>query len=78
MSPYALEDWFMWVAAFASLFYFLIGIVSLLGHKLWRVFHAAAMLDRYVADVWIVEYKYTAAGFSAASLSIAGCLGYYS
>ena len=44
LSPYALEDWFMWVAAFASLFYFLIGIVSLLGHKLWRVFHAAAML----------------------------------
>ena len=44
LSPYALEDWFMWVAMFASLFYFLIGIVSLLGHKLWRVFHAAAML----------------------------------
>ena len=42
--PYALEDWFMWVAAFASLFSFLIGIVSLLGHKLWRIFHAVAML----------------------------------
>ena len=44
LSPYALEDWFMWVAAFASLFSFLIGIVSLLGHKLWRIFHAVAML----------------------------------
>lgn len=42
-SAYALEDWFMWAAAFASLLYFLIGIVSLLGHKLWRIFHAAAM-----------------------------------
>ena len=44
LPAYALEDWFMWVAAFASLLYFLIGIVSLLGHKLWRVFHVAAML----------------------------------
>ena len=44
LSPYALEDWFMWVAAFASLFSFLIGIVSLLGHKLWRIFHVVAML----------------------------------
>lgn len=43
-SVYALEDWFMWVATFASLLYFLIGIVSLLGHKLWRIFHAVAML----------------------------------
>lgn len=44
VSPYALEDWFMWVAAFASLLYFLIGIVSLLGHNLWRIFHVLAML----------------------------------
>lgn len=44
LTPYALEDWFLWVATFASLLYFLIGIVSLLGHKLWRVFHAVAML----------------------------------
>ena len=43
-AAYALEDWFMWVATFASLLYFLIGIASLLGHKLWRVFHAVAML----------------------------------
>lgn len=44
LSAYALEDWFMWVATFASLFSFLIGIVSLLGHKLWRIFHVVAML----------------------------------
>ena len=44
LSPYALEDWFLWIATFVSLLYFLIGIVSLLGHKLWRLFHAVAML----------------------------------
>lgn len=44
MSPHVLEDWFLWVATFAALLYFLIGIVSLAGHKLWRVFHAAAMV----------------------------------
>ncbi len=38
------EDWFLWVATFAALFYFLIGIVSLAGHKLWRAFHVLAML----------------------------------
>ena len=43
LPAYALEDWFMWVATFASLLYFLTGIVSLLGHKLWRIFHAVAM-----------------------------------
>lgn len=44
LSPAALEDWFLWAAMSAAVFYFLIGIVSLLGHKLWRVFHAAAMV----------------------------------
>lgn len=44
LSPAALEDWFLWVAMFASVLYFFIGIVSLLGHKLWRVFHAVAMV----------------------------------
>jgi predicted ferric reductase len=43
-SPAALEDWFLWVAMFAAALYFLIGIVSLLGHRLWRVFHAVAMV----------------------------------
>lgn len=42
-SPYALEDWFLWVATFASLLYFFIGIASIFRHTLWRVFHAAAM-----------------------------------
>ncbi len=44
LAPYALEDWFLWVVTFASLLYFFIGIVSILGHRLWRVFHALAML----------------------------------
>lgn len=44
LSPAALEDWFLWVAMFASVLYFFIGIVSILGHKLWRVFHAVAMV----------------------------------
>ncbi len=44
VSPAALEDWFLWVAMFAAVLYFLIGIVSLLGHRLWRVFHAVAMV----------------------------------
>ena len=44
LSPYALEDWFVLVATFASLLYFLVGTVSLLGHKLWRIFHVVAML----------------------------------
>ena len=44
LSPYVLEDWFLWVVTFAALLYFLIGIVSVLGHKLWRIFHAVAML----------------------------------
>lgn len=44
LSPAALEDWFLWVAMFASVLYFFIGIVSLLGHRLWRVFHAVAMV----------------------------------
>lgn len=44
LSPAALEDWFLWVAMFAAVLYFLIGIVSILGHKLWRVFHAVAMV----------------------------------
>lgn len=44
LSPAALEDWFLWVAMFASVLYCFIGIVSLLGHKLWRVFHAVAMV----------------------------------
>jgi len=29
---------------FVSVLYFFIGIVSILGHKLWRVFHAVAMV----------------------------------
>ncbi len=37
-------DFFLWVATSAALLYFLIGIVSILGHKFWRIFHAAAML----------------------------------
>lgn len=44
LSTYTPEDCFLWVATFASLFYLLIGIVSLLGHKLWRIFHVVAML----------------------------------
>lgn len=44
VSPAAPEDWFLWVAMFAAALYFLIGIVSLLGHRLWRVFHAVAMV----------------------------------
>lgn len=44
LSPSALEDWFLWVAMFASVLYFFIGIVSLLGHKLWRVFHGVAVV----------------------------------
>ena len=44
LSPAALEDWFLWVAMFAAVLYFLIGIVSIFGHKLWRVFHAVAMV----------------------------------
>ncbi|OGX27627.1 MAG: hypothetical protein A2705_03855 [Omnitrophica WOR_2 bacterium RIFCSPHIGHO2_01_FULL_52_10] len=44
LSPSALEDWFLWVAMFVSVLYFLIGVVSLFGHKLWRVFHAVAMV----------------------------------
>ncbi len=44
LSPYSVEDWFLWVATLTALLYFLIGIASLLGHKLWRVFHAVALL----------------------------------
>ncbi len=44
LSPSAPEDWFLWVAIFAAVLYFLVGIASLLGHKLWRVFHAVAMV----------------------------------
>jgi hypothetical protein len=34
-----LDHLFIVVAAFAALFYLFIGIVSLLGHKFWRLFH---------------------------------------
>lgn len=44
LSSSAPGDWFLWVATFAALLYFLIGIVSILGHKLWRIFHVGAML----------------------------------
>ncbi|HCI45537.1 MAG TPA: hypothetical protein DE315_08435 [Candidatus Omnitrophica bacterium] len=44
LSPSSLEDWFLWVAMVASALYFFIGIASLAGHKLWRVFHAVAMV----------------------------------
>lgn len=37
--PGLLDNLFIAVAAFAAFFYLLVGIVSLLGHKLWRLFH---------------------------------------
>lgn len=37
--PGLIDNLFIAVAAFAASFYLLVGIVSLLGHKLWRLFH---------------------------------------
>ncbi|GEM_PF-2909670 len=44
LNSYALEDRFLFAATVASLLYFVVGIVSLLGLRLWRVFHVAVML----------------------------------
>lgn len=44
LSPHSADDWFLWVATFASLFYLLVGIVALLGHRLWKMFHYVAAL----------------------------------
>ncbi|MBI5415683.1 MAG: hypothetical protein HZA29_02600 [Candidatus Omnitrophica bacterium] len=35
----SVDDWFLRVAALSSLFYLLVGIFSVLGHRLWRLFH---------------------------------------
>ena len=37
--PSSVDDWFLRVAAFSSLFYLLVGVFSILGHRLWRFFH---------------------------------------
>ncbi len=42
--PGLLDHLFMVVAAFAALFYLFIGFISLLGHKLWRLFHFVGVL----------------------------------
>jgi len=40
-----MADWFVIIITLISLFYFLIGIASIAGHKMWRIFHyfAAAL-----------------------------------
>ncbi|MBI5149766.1 MAG: hypothetical protein HZA28_03240 [Candidatus Omnitrophica bacterium] len=40
----SIDDWFLRVAAFFSLFYFLVGIFSILGHRLWRLFHYTGLV----------------------------------
>lgn len=37
--PGLLDNLFIVVAALAALFYLFVGIISLLGHKFWRLFH---------------------------------------
>ncbi len=41
-SPAVMEDRFIAVAALTALLYFVVGIVSLGGNKLWRLFHYLA------------------------------------
>jgi hypothetical protein len=44
LSPARFEDWYVLALLIVSMMYFLVGVASLMGHRLWKMFHLIAFV----------------------------------